>query len=80
MLELTTNVSAAKEAASVAQEKLETAKEENRKLSERASGAEALVQELQKKRDAATKATDDAEEVFRGEKVRIRSKRGIGRG
>ncbi|CAM9224838.1 unnamed protein product [Ascophyllum nodosum] len=74
LLELTTNVSAAKEAASVAQEKLETAKEENRKLSERASGAEALVQELQKKRDAATKATDDAEEVFRGEKSTLEAR------
>ena len=69
MLELTDEVSTAKKAASIAQEGLEAAKEEARPLRERAFAAEALLQELQEKREAATRTADDAEEVLRKEKV-----------
>lgn len=62
MVELTSEVSAAKEAASVAQEDLEKEKESALMLGERVVAAEALVKELQENKEGS-------EEGFLKEKV-----------
>lgn len=65
MLELTSEVSAAKEAASVAQDDFTKEKEEARALGERVSAAEALVNELREN-------MKNAEEGFLKNKVGVR--------
>lgn len=71
LLELEATTAAAKEAAPLAQRGLEAEKERLRAMSDRATAAEALVLELERKGEVAAKAAQNTAETFSEEKVGI---------